>query len=117
MTWLRNVVPMGEFCRTTPERFARPETWKVEVPVTAGGGDHNTITRNFVAAILDGTPLIAPAAEGIRSVELANAMIMSSVTERTVRLPLDGAEYQRQLERLIAGASAQRSTATTAAAR
>ncbi len=117
ITWLRNVVPMGEFCRTTPERFARPETWKVEVPVASGGGDHNTITRNFVAAILDGAPLIAPAEDGIRSVELANAMILSSVTERTVRLPLDGAEYQRQLERLIAGAAATRSTATTAAAR
>ncbi len=103
LTWLRNTVPMGEFSRTTPERFARPECWKVEVPVAPGGGEHITITTNFVAAILDGAPLIAPASDGIRSVELANAMIQSSLTERTVRLPLDGAEYQRQLERLIAG--------------
>ncbi len=71
--------------------------------------DHTTITANFVVAILDGAPLIAPAEDSIRSVELANAMIQSSPTERTVRLPLDGAEYHRQLEQLIAGAKPLRS--------
>ncbi len=31
---------------------------------------HQAITENFVAAILDGTPLIAPAEEGLHSVEV-----------------------------------------------
>ena len=52
-------------------------------------------------AILDGAELIAPAEEGIKSVELANAMIYSSLVDKTVDLPLDGTEYERCLKELI----------------
>jgi len=62
--------------------------------------------ENFIAAILDGAGLLAPAAEGIHSVELANAMLHSTLTDQTVTLPLDGDAYERQLERLIAGSRA-----------
>ncbi len=66
------------------------------------GGTHNEITQNFVNAILDGTPLVAPAGEGIRAVELANAMLYSSLTGSTVTLPLNSDDYERKLKELIA---------------
>ena len=47
--------------------------------------------QNFVNAILDGEPLIAPGAEGIHSVELANVMLYSSLIGQTVELPMDSA--------------------------
>ncbi len=97
----RNLVPMSEFCRTAKASFAAPEIWDVRIPVDGGGGQHVEVLQNFIDAILDGVPLIAPAAEGIRSVELANAMLLSSFTGRTVELPLDGAVYERQLQKLI----------------
>ena len=59
------------------------------------GAQHVAILRNFVDAILDGAPLIAPAAEGIHSVELANAILLSSWTDKPVDLPLDSALYAR----------------------
>ena len=59
------------------------------------------ILQNFVDAILDGTPLIAPAEEGINSVELGTSMLFSSFKDRTVELPLDGKAYERMLKDLI----------------
>ncbi len=98
----RNEVPMREFSKTAKAGFARPEVWNVEVPFEPAGAQHHEVVQNFVDAILDGTPLIAPAAEGTRSVELANAILYSSLIEATVTLPLDGQAYEKQLNRLIA---------------
>jgi hypothetical protein len=60
-------------------------------------------SARFVAAILDGDDLLAPASEGIHSVEMANAMIYSSLRGETVHLPLDGAAYAGLLDQLISG--------------
>ncbi len=68
--------------------------------------------RNFAGAILRGEPLIAPAAEGIRSVELANAILLSSGTDAAVDLPLNSATYARWLKRKIA-ASPRLSSSTS----
>lgn len=101
ITWIRNVVEAGEFSRTSKASFARPETWTVDVPCEHSGGQHVAILQNYVDAILDGTPLIAPAEEGIRSVELANAMLYSSFTDKTVELPLSAKAYEAHLKKLI----------------
>jgi len=101
----RNEVEMSEFSRTTDQRFATPGYWNVEIPVSGHGGQHNAIMENFTCAILDKTPLIAPAAEGIHSVELANAMIYSSFANKTVELPLSAPAYERLLKKKIAGST------------
>ena len=75
------------------------------------GPQHAGITQNFVDAILDGTPLIAPAEEGIHSLELANAMLYSSFQGRAVDLPMDAAGYEQQLKELIADSRFQKVTA------
>ena len=99
--WLRNEMPMGEFSRTTTDGFAQPERWNIEIPVNGSGEQHIGVLKNFVEAILDKKPLIAPAEEGLHSVELANAMLYSSLTGQTVELPLDGAAYESLLQKLI----------------
>ncbi len=60
------------------------------------------MVRNFVDAVLDGKALIAPAEEGIRSVELANAMLLSSFTDTTVALPMDASAFEHLLSERIA---------------
>jgi predicted dehydrogenase len=99
--YTRNEIPMSEFSRTTDQAFATPGTWKVEIPAAGHGDQHIGILNNFAAAVLDGIDLIAPAAEGIHSVELANAMLYSSMTNATVELPLDAAAYEKHLMVLI----------------
>ena len=63
---------------------------------------HAVVVQNFVDAILDKTPLLVPGAEGMNSVEIANAALYSSLKGETVQLPLDGAAYEKELQRLIA---------------
>ena len=107
---------MGQFSAAAPTGFARPETWEVRVPTPEGGNQHNAVIANFVEAILDGTPLIAPAAEGIHSVELANAMIYSSLQQEKIQLPLDSAAYEAKLKELIATSKYVKPAAPVAAA-
>jgi predicted dehydrogenase len=101
ITFTRNEMSMLEFSRTSRGGFAKPETWHVEVPFESTAGAHWEVLQNFVDAILDGVPLIAPAAQGTDSVELANAILYSSLEGRTIDLPLDGAAYERKLQQLI----------------
>jgi len=97
----QNEVPMGEFSRTDPGRFSAPAVWDIKIPVEGHGPQHNGILENFVAAILDRTPLIAPAQEGINSLELANAFLLSTLEDRTIELPIDAALYEAHLMKLI----------------
>ncbi len=101
ITWTRNVVGQGEFLRTTDKMFGAPETWTIDIPADGNGKQHVGILQNFVDAVRTGAPLIAPAEEGIKSVELANAMLYSSLKDKTVELPLDPAAFERTLKSLI----------------
>jgi predicted dehydrogenase len=101
LRFVRTEVPVPEFSRTTDERFSKPETREVWIPCEDRGEQHLGILKNFAAAILDGEALIAPALEGIHSVELANAMLLSSLKQRRQGLPIDAAEYENELGRLI----------------
>jgi predicted dehydrogenase len=99
LQFTRNEIPMSEFSRTTQERFAVPPTSDIPIPISGSGGQHIEIIQNFVDAIRQQTPLIAPAEEGLYSVELANAMIFSTVNDRTIDLPLDADAYEAWLKK------------------
>jgi predicted dehydrogenase len=113
LTFLRNEVDILEFNRTTRSGFAKPELWTVEVPFTNAPAQHATLMQNFVEAIREGKPLIAPGAEGIGSVELANAMLHSSLSGETVSLPLDSAAYEARLQRLISESRMEKKVAAS----
>ncbi|MBT3381748.1 MAG: Gfo/Idh/MocA family oxidoreductase [Lentisphaerae bacterium] len=102
LSFTRNETPTSEYCANSPERFGKPEVWNCDIPVKGNGEQHLGILKNYVAAILDGVPLVAPAAEGIRSVELANAMLYAAMTGTTVQLPMDSAVFEKHLKTLIA---------------
>jgi len=101
ISYTRNEIPMGDFSRTTPHSFACPPTWDVTIPASGHGGQHVEVLQNFTDAILDGVPLVAPAPEGIHSVSLANAMLLSAWTAKPVTLPIDGKKYERLLKAKI----------------
>ena len=86
----------------SPELFAKIPTWDITIPFTEnGGGTHKYVIENFVNAILDpSVKLIAPGEEGIRSVELGNAMLYSGLTDTTVTLPMDTAAFDAKLAEL-----------------
>lgn len=96
--WTRTSTPVSQFSRSTPSMFGVPETWEVEIPVEGEGEQHLGILRDFASACLKGHAPIAPAIDGLRQIELANAILFSSDTEQTLEFPLDAAAYQRWLE-------------------
>lgn len=93
----RNRQPMGKFCMEAEAAFAMPESWSMEIPVEASGGQHVEILQNFTNAILKGEKLLSPAEQGIHSVELANAILLSTWQDKTIELPMSSADYERLL--------------------
>ena len=90
-----------EFRETSPGPFSLPEVEETEVALDAPPEfSHRTVTQNFIDAIQRDERLIAPAAEGVRSLELGNAMLLSGLTRKPVELPLDAAHFDGFLEEL-----------------
>ena len=113
INFTRNEIEMSKFSRTTKESFATPQKWDVKIPANGHGGQHNEILKNFTAAILDGTPLIAPAKEGIHSVELANAILLSTFDNKAVEFPINGGHYKKKLMALAAKSKFKKKTVKT----
>jgi predicted dehydrogenase len=103
LTFTRNEADMIQFSQTAKQGFVKPDVWNIEIPFENAVIPHAIMVQNFVNAILDGEPLIAPGAEGIHSVELANVMVYSSLLNDAVELPMDGAGWEKKLNELIAG--------------
>lgn len=101
IVWRKNSAPMTKFSHETQAAWSTPSSEEVVIPFTGTGGQHAAITQNFVDAILDGAPLVAPAIEGIHSVELANAMLFSSLKNKTIELPLSAPAFEKTLKGLI----------------
>lgn len=99
--FVRNKIPVTKFNKTAREAFACPAVEHIKIPVRDTGGQHKEIIQNFVDTILGKASLIAPAAEGIYSVELANAMLYSSLIGKPVGLPLESKVFERKLRKLI----------------
>jgi predicted dehydrogenase len=108
LLFARNAVDMLEFCRTSNQGFVKPDATVEEISFTNAATPHATLTQNFVNAILDGEPLIAPGEDGIHALELANVMVYSSLLGQTVELPMDGAAWEKELGRLIAESKVQK---------
>jgi len=108
VTFTRNDADMIEFSKAAKTSFARPEVWNVDIPIENAAAPHATLMQNFVDAILDGVPLQVPGEEGIHSVELANAMLYSSLINQMVDLPMDSAAFEKKLNELITGSKIQK---------
>jgi predicted dehydrogenase len=108
LAFTRNEADMIEFSRSAKLGFVKPEVWNITIPYSSVQNLHPLLMQNFVNAILDGEQLIAPGAEGIHSVELANVILYSSLVGQTVELPMDSAAYENKLNQLIAESKAQK---------
>ncbi|MHB0938899.1 MAG: Gfo/Idh/MocA family protein [Armatimonadota bacterium] len=87
-----------EFTRVNTEMWAGPKCDEVELELADAQPGHTVITRNFARNILYGEPLVSPGEEGIRSLELANAIWLSAHLNQPVKLPLDRKAYDEFLE-------------------
>src|SRR5207248_3539360 len=83
--------PLDEFIRTSPEAWGKLEaSWEpVETPKQEGPTGHAGIAADMIAAIEQNRSPIAAGEDCVASVEIANAMILSSKRGKTVDLPVD----------------------------
>jgi predicted dehydrogenase len=87
-------------CRSA-QGFATPARAPDQVETFEEQATNADCTRNFVDAIRQGTPLVAPGVEGLDSVELANAMQLSTWLDGPVELPTDADRYGAILDEKI----------------
>lgn len=72
---------------------------------------HGIVLDRFMDAIMNGSPLIARADEGLHSLAMANAIMLSSATGRTVGLG-EADQWETHLERLKASSTRQKKTSS-----
>ncbi|MCX7871736.1 MAG: Gfo/Idh/MocA family oxidoreductase [Verrucomicrobiae bacterium] len=113
LAFIRLETDMIEFSKTSKSAFAKPEFWNVEIPFDTIPNTHAILTQNFINAILNGEPLIAPGEEGMGSVELANAFVFSSLINEPIKLPLDSLAWEKKLQQLIAESKHQKKVLKT----
>lgn len=111
----KNEVLTSRYLVESEERFGNVPFESSTIEVDGTGGQHVEVLQNFIDAISGETELIAPAAEGRASVELANAMLYSGFTGGTVELPLDADAYAKVLEERIASSKPKKRVVNVAA--
>jgi predicted dehydrogenase len=112
----RNKISSIDHLKTAQSSFVRAPYETFEVPFdNAAPQGHAVVVDTFLSCILDGTPLIAEAKEGLNSLEMSNAMMLSSFTNRSVPLPIDEDAFEQQLAKRIATSRFQKKVAITGA--
>ena len=110
ITLWRLSVSASEFNRTFKgSSFEQPECSKIEVPIEGEKNPHNWngIIENWVDAIANGTVLIASGEEGIKSLMLSNAMLLSTWIDNWVDLPIDEELFYENLQEQIQNSKVQ----------
>ncbi|MFH5182542.1 Gfo/Idh/MocA family protein [Paenibacillus sp. TAB 01] len=99
----RNKVSMLKHLQETTQGFANVESEESELEVdTEVPTGHKVVTEKFIHRVATGEgELIAEGPEGIRSVTIANGIMLSSFTERPVEVPFDSDQYESILKQLI----------------
>ncbi|MBU3113280.1 Gfo/Idh/MocA family protein [Clostridium lacusfryxellense] len=103
LVFYRNRISMLKFCKETKESFGNVECWYTEIPVNENEPQgHSVVTSKFVDVILNTAgEFVAHGNEGIKSVTLANGIMLSSFTGKIVDVPFNGDEYENKLKELI----------------
>jgi predicted dehydrogenase len=113
LTFYRLTQSEREFNATYTGGFGEPECWKVEIPVKGENVGHVGIIQNWIDAIVKGTPLLAPGEEGLKGLEISNAIYLSSWLNKTVELPIDADLYYEKLQEKINASTFEKKSVTS----
>jgi predicted dehydrogenase len=95
-------VDAREFSETTQEKIADPPIRSITATTLFDQEDrHLAMSRNMIAAIRRGVPLICSGEDALKEVEFANALLISGVKGKRVRAPADRQEFDDTLHKLV----------------
>jgi predicted dehydrogenase len=100
MAFERFEPPISEHLASATEMFAAPARITETVELPQGRGDHRDLHADFCAAIREGREPRVPAREALCSLEIANAIVLSTHEQRAVSLPVDRDAYAALLAKL-----------------
>lgn len=101
LTFYRLTQSEREFNATYTGGFGNPECWTIDIPIQGKSTEHKGIIQNWIDSITKGTPLLAPGEEGIKGLEISNAIYLSSWLNQPVELPIDADLYYEKLQEKI----------------
>lgn len=105
LRWWRTAEPVQTFLRTAAGTFGEPECWTCDIPAGGQADLSGGTMKNFVAAIRDGAPLLIPGPEGLRSLEIANAILLSAWSDDWARVPVDARRFDAGLAARVTAAA------------
>ncbi len=102
IVFYRNRESMLQFLVESKESFSHVENWETSIPVkTDGHVGHYMVAKRFIEATLNGSnELTANGPEGLNGLMLANGIMLSSFTNKSIDVPFDGDDYERMLKDL-----------------
>ncbi|WP_395344435.1 Gfo/Idh/MocA family protein [Ningiella sp. W23] len=105
LTLVENMQSTAAFNKQTNDMFGMPDSRSKPVLIDEDVNQHALVMNNFINAILHEEALIAPASAGLASLDMANAMLLSTWKNLPVNLPLNRHDYQQHLDTKIQSSS------------
>ena len=99
LTFWKLETPEREFNATYTGGFGSPEVQVINVETDGENPQHVGILRNFTNAILGREPLFVDGTEGLKGVEIMDAMLLSGFLGAAVSLPVDDELYLTELNK------------------
>lgn len=96
----RYTTPVDTCSRTSDDVWGEPPMEDVDLGIIDKPAGQFSVMQNFARHLLFGEPLRCAGASGLASLEFANAITLSSYTNRELTLPIDRAEYDALLQHL-----------------
>jgi predicted dehydrogenase len=93
LTFDENEVSTETFAVTNQEIFTALPHKSREIPLDAAGIPYQQVLSRFAAAVLKDTAPVADGMDGLREVQLANAVYVSGWEERRVALPVENDRF------------------------
>lgn len=92
-------VPESEFNATYTGGLGKPEVWECQIPIKGTYSSHPGIIQNFCEAIRMHAARIAPGEEGIKGLQISNAIHLSSwMGGDWVDIPVDQDLFLQKLQ-------------------
>ena len=85
-------VPASQFIREFAGGYGAPKSTVTDITPTGDNPMHAGVIDAFARHILEGTPMIAEGWEGMNSLMLSNAVLLSTWTDAKIDLPFDEAQ-------------------------
>ena len=104
-------VPASRFIREYEGAYGKPGVTVTDITPQEDYPKHAGVSRAFARHILYGEPMTADGREGLQSLMLANAMLLSAWEGRTVELPMSEADDERYAQLLEERAAKSRKRA------